>query len=198
MKSKTENSGVYTVTSRSIYNTLFGSNADTVPSLNSLLLKYKTSKENSLPSKELALRRAGHQGNRTDIEYLVNDYDADIHAKSNNGFTALDWAYLNNHMDAVNTLCWLGADQSTLKPLLWKYVSKTESEWPTKNIALSRAAERGNQDDLLLLINSYKADIHSQTNGKTPKELALLKGHSNIVDIIEEIEQKQFKSTPAI
>ena len=97
MKNKTE-PAFYTHKSETIYNSFFSHTNDNspIPTLQSLQKKYKTSTDHTPPSKESALRRAAHQGNIQDIEHLINEYEADVKSKSTNGFTALDWAYLNH------------------------------------------------------------------------------------------------------
>lgn len=153
------NEGV--ITSQSIYNaTMRCSATDGSVTLDSLLKKYKT------PDKNVALRRAGHQGNVSDIELLINQFRADVNSRSSNGFTALDWAFYNNQMEpygVFNTLCWLKADQTTLKPLLAKYTHDDEKEFPLKDLALSRAIRAENQADIDTLVNRYKADMDAAT-----------------------------------
>lgn len=145
------------VSSSSIYNTGMSQTTNsTSVTLDSILKRYKTKDKN------VALRRAAHQGSVAHVELLINHFGADINNKSSNGFTALDWAFYNNQMEPLgvfNTLCWLGADQSTLRPLLEKYVTGDESEFPTKDIALARAMEQENQKDIRILVDKYKADM---------------------------------------
>lgn len=166
-----------------------------VPPLKELQVKYSLKTETSLPSKELALRRAARLGNHRDVEYLITHYNVDINGQSGNGFTALDWAYFGSHMEIVNTLCWLGADQSTLKPLLWKYVLDTESEWPVKEIALKRAVEKENCEDVRLLVTRYEAGIDSKTKDCTKlQDLLDHAGHYNataVTSLLEELVAEQ-------
>lgn len=192
MKETKKNEETYTMSSQSIYNAMFGktNNANTPP-LNVMRHKYQASTEKELPSKETALRRAAAKGNVNDIEYLINDYSVEVNSKSSNGFTALDWAYKNNQMTAVDTLCWLKADQSILKPLLWKYVLDNESEWPKKDIALWRSAEKGNIKDVRLLVEKYEANINIVINKTTPIEIAQQNQRHEIVHFLEEIENKK-------
>ncbi len=145
------------VSSSNIYNTGMSQiNSNGSVTLDSILKKYKTNDKN------VALRRAAHQGSVPDVELLINKLGADIDSQSSNGFTALDWAFYNNQMEphgVFNTLCWLGANQSTLKPLLGKYVGNDDSEFPAKDIALARALKQGNKTDITALVDKYKADI---------------------------------------
>ncbi|WP_454784641.1 ankyrin repeat domain-containing protein [Legionella sp. WA2024007413] len=144
------------VSSSSIYNTgMSQTTSGSSVTLDSILKIYNTKDKN------VALRKAAHQGSVTHVELLINNFGADINSKSSNGFTALDWAFYNNKMEpqgVFNTLCWLGADQSTLKPLLGKYVTDDESEFPTKDLALARAMKQENQKDIGILVTKYKAD----------------------------------------
>ncbi|MDF1758781.1 MAG: hypothetical protein P1U74_10885 [Legionellaceae bacterium] len=145
------------VTSQDIYaSTMSHSDPNSEVTLDILLNKYKVSDKN------IALRRAGHQGNVIDVELLITKFGADVNGRSSNGFTALDWAFYNNQMEpygVFHTLCWLKADQTTLKPLLSKYTHDDENEYPIKDIALARAIEAENKTDINILVNRYKADM---------------------------------------
>lgn len=163
-----------------------GSSTDETPALAALQSKYQTANERIVPSAEVALRRAAYAGNVDDIEYLVSDYGVDVLATSSNGFSPLDWAYHQNQMEAFDTLCWLGADQSLLKPLLWKYSLDSEPEFPIKNLALCRAAACGNCADIIVLIKRYKADIQTTNEAsKTPLQLADTGQHCEAVRLLE-------------
>lgn len=180
----------YIYTSNCLYHMIYDTTRQSAktPTLKELQEKYKTDAETGLPSKETALRRAAHQGNVGDIEVLIEEYKADINSKSSNGFSSLDWAYFNGHMGAVNTLCWLKADQSLLRPLLSKYVSDTEAEWPTKDIALCRAAEKGSIKDIEVLVNKYKANLDfKNVEGNTPLQLAEKENHIEAIGFIKKL-----------
>lgn len=51
-----------------------------------------------------------------------------------------------------NTLCDLKADQSVLKPLLAQYTHDNESEFPCEDVALARALQENNQEDVKILV----------------------------------------------
>lgn len=124
--------------------------------LDTILKKYNANDKN------IALRRAALQGGVADVELLINKFKADIDSQSSNGFTALDWAFYNDQMEpdgTFTTLCRLGANQSTLKSLLEKYVDNDPSAFPTKDIALARALKKENEADVTILIDKYKANI---------------------------------------
>lgn len=144
------------VTSQAIYSTSMRRSLPQQQSLQALLDKY------AVKDKNHALRRAAHQGSVEDVETLIQDFGAEVNSKSeSNGFTALDWAFFNDQMAAhgvFNTLCWLKADQSVLKPLLEKYSLDDEAEFPTKNVALARAMAAENEADIKVLVERYKAD----------------------------------------
>jgi len=72
--------------------------------LDELLIKYKLDREGVNPSIDTALRRAAVQGNTLDVKTLVEEYGADVHGKSSNGKTALDWARQKAHHGTVTFL----------------------------------------------------------------------------------------------
>jgi hypothetical protein len=180
--------GFITYKSSDLFKQLFfHTDGKSAPFLKELQLKYKAPKETSLPSKELALRRAASKGADKDVSHLISDYGAEVNSKSSNGFTALDWAYFGSHMSTVNTLCWLGADQTNLKPMLWKYVLDNEAEWPVKEIALQRAGQAGNIKDVKLLVSRYEAG-----NCEMLKKLAEQPGlNAEMLSLLEELIAQQ-------
>ena len=134
----------------------------TTQSLNGIKRTYQLATESQLPSNETALRRAAFKGNVDHIEALILEYDTAVDARGSNGFTALDWAYHENQMDALDALCWLKADQSLLKSLLEKYTLDTEAEWPIKQVALVRSIEAHRLDDVRCLVERYHAEVTPQ------------------------------------
>jgi len=127
-----------------------------------------------LPSKELALCRAASMGHLNDIGYLQCFYDADACFTTKNDFSPVDWAYFNGHMTAVYKLQLNQPSRSKLPSLLNKY--KLGPGWPTKNLALYLAAEKGNSQDVYILLNTYQANATLKyKNNQSALEVAIEK-----------------------
>jgi len=107
---------------------------------------------------------------------------ADINARDETGFTALRFACAENNIEIVKVL--LEANNPPADP--------NKQDDIEKRTALHAASERGHVEivRLLLTLNNIDVSIKDE-NGMTAKQLANMRGHADIVGLLEQSEQKK-------
>lgn len=108
---------------------------------------------------DLALRKAAKDGDVSDVECLLLDYNASLDTKSSNGFTALDWALKNGKLPKQVFLL-IYHMQSCDSPAKYLLENSHCFEVADKNSLLAYAIHRKNKTDQALLIDTFQADIY--------------------------------------
>jgi ankyrin repeat protein len=159
-------------------------------------------------SLECQLRFAAKYGSLHKINQLVTVQHADINAPNYNSHTPLVVGILNNQIESVRLLCELGADvnytaekihgycplhfaaeqdNGEMIELLIEHGAKLNAQTLTGCTALHLAAMNGNmQATRWLCLNGASVNISEFYNGYTPLHYAMVRGHKNVVQLLQE------------
>ncbi|KAK9744180.1 Ankyrin repeats (3 copies) [Popillia japonica] len=126
------------------------------------------------------LMEAAQEGHMELVKYLLEN-NADVHAQTQTGDTALTYACENGHTDVADLLLQYGADLD----LLLQYGADLEHESEGGRTPLMKACRAGHLCTVQFLI-SKGADVRRQTtnNDHTPLSLACAGGHLSVVELL--------------
>jgi ankyrin repeat protein len=159
-------------------------------------------------SLECQLRFAAKYGSLHKINQLVRVQHADVNAPNYNCHTPLIISILNNQIESVRLLCKLGADvnytadkihgycplhfaaeqdNGDIIKLLIEYGASLNAQTFTGCTPLHLSAMNGNLDATRwLCLNGVNVNISEFYNSYTPLHYAMVRGHKNIVRLLQE------------